>query len=477
MKKKFLTIFFPLLLLHASETQQHSLTLDEALQVLKAQNLEIKVANFDEKVAQTDTKTVSGMNWGKLDLQQDFARSNDAGNVFGFKLTSREATFRDFGFSDFLGGVGQALSMSNGDFNAFSQMMQNPAMADQLLSTAPDDLNYPEDRNFYQTKLKYEIPLFTGFKISSYANIMKAMAKMKNLDKQKVYKEKQYQLKKSFYDMALLKSSIAHLNVIYNNIQVLEDTTKEMIDVGYAKKVDLLEVQAKKANVKRLLTQMEANKQLLYHFISFLLNQKVTDIATPTKQVPMPNFSDEQILTTNLDIQKAKTGLQIRENMIQANESGLYYPMVGAFAEIATADNTFLGDASDHQAYTVGARLTWNIFNGGIDGAKVEKAKLEKLKTASQVELAKKGIMLKIAKIRTEITSLDSEIASLKKELELANTIYENYEGRYKEKLVSMNDVIIKQSQQIEKILQLQMAINKRTERVFALEKLANGEE
>jgi hypothetical protein len=39
-----------------------------------------------------------------------------------------------------------------------------------------------------------------------------------------------------------------------------------------------------------------------------------------------------------------------------------------------------------------------------------------------------------------------------------------------------MSDVIIKQSLQIEKILQLQQAKNKRTEKVFALEKLANGE-
>ena len=94
----------------------------------------------------------------------------------------------------------------------------------------------------------------------------------------------------------------------------------------------------------------------------------------------------------------------------------------------------------------------------------------------SQLELAKQGIALKTAKIRTEIESSDAQIASLKKELALANAIYENYEGRYKEKLVSMSDVIIKQSAQIQKILQLQIAKNKRIEKIFALEKLANGE-
>jgi len=248
-----------------------------------------------------------------------------------------------------------------------------------------------------------------------------------------------------------------------------------MIEVGYAKKVDLLEVQAKKGNVERLLIQMQANKELLYHYISFLLNKKVDHIITPTSEVELPTISNEEILKRNIDIQKANTGLAIRKSMLKSSQAA-YYPTVGAFGEVATADDTFLGDADDHKAYTIGARITWNIFNGGIDSAKVEESKLQKLKMQSQLELAKHGIALKLDKIRTEIKSADAQIASLKKELELANAIYENYEGRYKEKLVSMSDVIIKQSAQIEKILQLQIAKNKRIEKIFALEKLANGE-
>ncbi|MCD6433472.1 MAG: TolC family protein, partial [Sulfurimonas sp.] len=316
---------------------------------------------------------------------------------------------------------------------------------------------------------------FTGFQISSYSDIMESMTRMKTLEKTQVINQKIYEVRKSFYDMALLRDSTKHLKTILDNIETLENMTKNMIEVGYAKKVDLLEVKAKKGNVERLIVQMDSNQKLLYHYISFLLNRKVTTIQTPSSEVPMPLLSDEDILNSNLDIQRAQTGLEVRQSMIDVSKSS-YYPMVGAFAQIATADDTFLGDANDHKAYTVGARLTWNIFNGGIDGAKVEKSRLDHLKTKTQVQLAKKGIALKIAKTRTEIETADAEIVSLKKELDLANAIYENYEGRYREKLSSMSDVIIKQSEQIQKILQLQMAKNKRNERIFALEKLANGE-
>jgi len=452
--KKIISILSFALLLNANDTTTDALSLNQALEILKSQNLEIKAAKLDIESAKAQADTVSGMNWGNLTFTQDFARSNDAGNVFGFKLTSREANFGDFGAEEF---------------------MNNFMAGHPDYETPPQNLNYPGYRNFYQSKLKYEVPLFTGFAISSYTNIMNEMTKLKTLDKKKVLSEKTYELRKSYYDMALLNSSIKNLSKILENIDTLEVTTQTMIDVGYAKRVDLLEVKAKKGNVERLLSQMEANKKLLYHYISFLLNKKVDAIEPPSSEVAMPNFTDDDVLKRNLDIQKANTGLEIRKNMLTSNQAA-YYPTLGAFGEVATADNTFLGDANDHKAYTIGARLTWNLFNGGIDAAKIEKAKIEKLKMKSQVELARQGIALKVAKIRTEIESVDFEIASLEKELELANAIYENYEGRYKEKLVSMSDVIIKQSAQIEKILQLQMAKNKRTEKIFALEKLANGD-
>jgi len=440
----------------------NALSLSEAIVILTQNNLEIKAADFDVGAAKADETTASGNHWGKLDFVQDFANSNDAGNVFGFKLTSREATFGDFGAEEFMGNTG---ACQGGDSSACSDMYSQP----------PEDLNNPDSRNFFQSKVKYEIPLFTGFQISSYSDIMSAMTKMKKLEKQQVINEKTYQLRKSFYDMALLSNSIENLTVILDNIYKLQDMTENMIEVGYAKKVDLLEVKAKKGSVDRLLVQMHSNEALLYHYISFLLNQKVTDIILPDKEVHVPTFSNDEILKNNLDIQRASAGLEVRKNMVDVSKSS-FYPMVGAFGELATADDSFLGDAADHQAYTVGARLTWNIFNGGIDNAKVEKSQIQHLKTQTQIQLARAGIELQVQKIRTEIDSFDEEVTFLEKELDLANEIYANYEGRYKEKLTSMSNVIIKQSEQIEKILQLQMTKNKRNERIFALEKLANGE-
>ena len=441
--KLAVTLFSTALALAGAElSATPPIDLDQAIALVRTQNLEIKAADYDLQSAHADANIADGYHWGRIDFTQDIARSNDAGNVFGFKLASREAAFRDFGFSEFLAPLGGALMLANSDALT-PQDLQNMG---SVLTTQPEDLNYPDARTFFQSKLADQ-----------------------------VIDEKIYQVRKSFYDMALLDSSLTHFGKILENIKTLEKTTATMIEEGYAKKTDLLEVQAKRANVERMINEMHSNQELLYHFISFLLNRDVTAIETPEEDVPMCSRSDEEVLAQNLDLKKAAQGLEITEEMVTVSRSG-FLPQVGAFAEIATADNSFFGDASDHKAYTVGARLSWNLFNGAIDANELEKAQVGHLKMQTQAALAKKGIALKLHQIRTEIKKHDYEIASLDKELELASEIYESYATRYREQLASMSDVLIKQSEQIEKILALLMAKNKRNERVFALQRLANGE-
>ncbi len=460
---KILALFVTSILsMHAANVPSwEHLNLAQAIELLKANNLEIKAAAYDIQAAEATHSQASGSAWGSLDFIQNISRSDDAGNVFGFKLTGREATFGDFGAEEFMNNMG---ACQGGNMAACGAMYDQP----------PENLNNPGDRNFFQTKLQYSLPLYVGGKISGYVAASESMQRMKTLDKTKVLNLKVYETRKAFYDMKLLGEALKNLRTLDENIASLENMASSMIEEGYAKKTDLLEVQAKRSNVKRSIRQMEANEELLYHFLSFLLNQEITTIEIPHYDIVLLNLETQEIVNQNIDVQRAKTGLEIRRSM-KTIESADYLPMIGMQANVQTAAEGFEEYAIDKGSYTVGAQLKWNIFNGGADYAKVEKARLEVLKTETQVQLAKKGIALQVDKIRTEIKSLDYEITALDHELTLANTIYESYEERYREQLSSMSDVIIKQSLQLEKVLALLEVKNRRMERIFALEKLANG--
>jgi outer membrane protein TolC len=471
MRKIVLLIFF--ILFASADDAYKDLSLEDAIGILKEKNIEVSIAQMDIKIKEFESKIAQGYSYGSLDIVQSIMRSNDAGNVFGFKLSSREASFADFGFAEFLAPMGEVLEGINANPGGLPAGFTNGMGS--ILDIEPKDLNYPDARNYFQTKLQYMAPLYTGGKLEQYEKITKALIHLSSLDEKKVLSQKIYELKKSYQDMALLESFITNLNIVKANIEKLENMAQNMVMEGYAKKVDVLEVQSKKANVVRMLNTSQANKELLYHFLSFLLDKTVTSIQTaPIKELEVGKVSKEDI-QNNLDILKVLKAKEITSMAIKVQEAS-FKPEAGFFAQYSSSDNSLFGDFLDHDGYTVGVQIKFNLYNGGIDSAALQKARIEDMKLSRQIALAKNGIWLQVSKIKTEIKSLDFDIDSLEKELELSRAIYENYLGRYQEKLVSINDVIIKQSLQIEQILKLKEVQNKKSDKVFELQKILNGD-
>jgi len=438
-----------------------NLSLQNAMKMLDKDNLELKISRFTEQMKAYEAKAARGHHYGKLDASVMGLRSNDAGNVFGFKLQSREANFGDFGFEDFITPLGAAMAGAPLDGGA-------------LLATQPDDLNYPEARNHYQTKLSYMLPVYTGGKLTEYGRITSAMHRMSQYDTQKLLNEKVFQTKKAFYDISLVSNYITNLSKIIKNIKRLESIVRTMKKEGYAQDIDLLEVQARKAEAESMYNQAKLNKDLAYQFLSFLLNTKVSSIKKVNDMAPIPHIDKTDVESNNIDIQKALLGLQITQMALNVEKAN-FLPTVGAFAEYGSADNEFWNEFRDKDSYTFGFQLNWNIFNGGIDAANLERAKVNYMMVQNQVDLAKSGIALKVKKLQTEILSNNADVKSFNKQLRFAKKVYENYRTRYKEGIVSISDVLIKQSKELEMLLQLLTAKNKRNTKIFELNNILNA--
>ncbi|SFZ97868.1 Type I secretion system, outer membrane component LapE [hydrothermal vent metagenome] len=438
-----------------------NLRLSTAIEILKKDNLELKISRFNEQMAKYEAEATEAMNYGKLDLTVTGMRSNDAGNVFGFKLQSREATFGDFGAEEFMNNFGACAN--SGNMQACQDMYNKP----------PSELNYPKARNHYQTKISYMLPLYTGGKLTEYKNITESLHIMSQYDSKKLLNAKIYQVKKAFYDISLVDNYIYNLSKIMKNINKLVNVIQNMKTEGYAKDIDLLEVQARKAETLSMYNQAKLNRDLAYQFLSFLLNQKVTSIQKVKEMARMPRVDLQNLLSNNIDIQKALLGLEISKMAVEVQE-GSFRPEIGAFGEYGSANNNMLHDFFDKDSYTVGIQAKWNLFSGGADKARLEKAKVNRLMVEEQVRLAKTGIALKVKKLRTEILSADADIRSYQQQLNFFKKVYENYRERYAEGMVSISDVLVKQSKQLEIMLKLLTAKNKRNTKIFELDSILN---
>lgn len=439
----------------AGQSHEH-VSLNELIGMVREQNPEVKIADFEQQIKELDVKIAQGHRYGQLDFSETFSKTNHPGHIFGMKLASREATFNDFGFDEFLSWM-------------------NTGMQGSVLDTQPENLNHPDARDNYETKFTYRLPLYTGDRLVQYKKIAQEMLQIAKSDKGAILRTKISETKKTFYDIALLNSFSHKLNTILENITKLENTVNEMHKEGYAKKIDILEVQSTKADISRLLNQTESNRILALEFLSFLSDSEVHSINAEFDSAPMPDVSEEVVLQNNPDLQKIRSAVQISESF-ESIAGADYYPQIGVFAEEGWNDNRF-GNFNDKDYYMVGAGLTYNLFHGGVHKNNTQKARVQLLQMQQKETLAKNGILLQLSKIQTGIKSLEYDIESLKTQVDFKNEIYQNYLGRYKENLVSINDVLIKQSEYIQSTLKLQEKQNTRNHRIFELEQLAHLEE
>jgi outer membrane protein TolC len=242
---------------------------------------------------------------------------------------------------------------------------------------------------------------------------------------------------------------------------------------GYALETDLLEVDAKLSEVEAMIDEAKLNKDLAHYFLSFLLNKKVDSVIPPKRPPKKPRVTKSIIEARNLDIAKAKMGLSITRDAINI-EKAKFKPQVGAFAEYGLADNRVLPLSLKKDFWTIGVQAKMNLYNGGADRASLEQARVKYLKVKTQVQLAKKGLWLKARKLLAEIKSLEARIRSFKKQYSVAKKVYITYREKYKEGLVSITELLIKQSKEIEILLKLLKIQNDRNAKILALQDLLN---
>lgn len=445
---------------------KNEVSLTQLIELVKSNNKDIKIAEFDQKIKEFEHDAAVGYMFGKLDLSETYSKTNQAGYVFGTKLAQRQAEFADFGFDQFLAQMPGLLS-------------PDPAVQQQtsqaILSTQPDKLNYPDPIDNFETKFTYQLPIFTGNKLEGYRSITKKLSKLYGINKEKVTLQKIAEAKKGFYDTLLLEEYVADLETIQNNVEELEKSVEAFVEEGYANKTDLLEVRAKKAEVEEMLIKSMANKELSLAFLSFLADNEIASLDGNFEELNGDkDVQIDEVLKHNKDIQMATLGSKIAQENVSV-EKGSYYPTLGGFAEGGWNDKDF-GTFDDNSYYLFGVQAKLNIFNGGIDNANYQKAKIGYLKAKEQESLAKSGITLKTKQLLTELKGIKARIKALDAGVALNEEIFLTYKERYTQKLASMNDLLVKESELLESTLKLYEVQNQKNTKLFELNTISGTE-
>ena len=414
MNKIYLSLFL------VSLTYAQTVNFDEVLEMTIKNSKELQEQKLNIESSKLDIKMIDSINYGKLSIEEEISRTNHSGYVFNSKLSSREASFNDFGANDFITYGSNYI---------------------------PDNLNNPESRNNFNTKLTYDILLFTGFKLSNQKDILKLQEKANELKYNLDKKVLGFEVLKAYNSAVLARDFVKALEKAKLAISKIVESANSFHKEGLVTKIDVNEAKVYESNINSQLIEAKNNFLLSLEFLKFLTsNEEINDIQNlENLYFNFPNEKElyqkaldnaDEIKMQNIEITANKKNIEI------ANSA--YYPNIYSHLEYGYNDDKFSLDRDkDYYIALVGLSLT--LFDNTRDIEK-QKSKIQYAKSNLNAEKLKDAIKLELKKA---ILNLETKEAILKEKIEaknLANEVLEQTKLQYQNRLISMTSLLLQEA-------------------------------
>ena len=406
-------------LLLTSLVYAQSVDFDRVLQLTIQNSKDLQNQKLNIDLSKLNTQTVNSINYGKLSVVEELSRTNHSGYVFNSKLSSREATFNDFGAKDF---------MDN---------MPNP------YDISPKNLNYPDARNNYNTKLIYEVPLFTGFKLSNQEDILKLQEKANEIKYNLDRKELNFEVLKAYNSAVVAKEYVSALQKAKEAISKIVTSANAFHKEGLVTKIDVNEAKVYELNINSQFIEASNNFQLALAYLRFLSSDEtindVENLQNINSEISNEKLLYNQALENRDEIKMQEINLNASKKNIDIANSA-YYPTVYSHLEYGFNDDKMtLDDEKDYYMALVGINLT--LFDNTRDLEK-QKSKIEFAKASLNSEKLKDAIKLEVQKTILNLQTKEKVLEEKIQAKNLAFDVLEQSKLLYKNHLIPMTTLL-----------------------------------
>jgi outer membrane protein len=395
--------------------------LQQCVDIALRQNPDIVAGQSQLAQAESALSQAQGQRLPKLTASVTGTRTNDALNAFGLKLSQRNATFDDFGISQYT-GVG---------------------------SVAPSALNYPDPVNNYNPRLELQIPLYNGGMISGYVDQAHAYVKAAQEGNLAARQQVIFHVIQAYQGV---HTAQAYVNVAQQAEAAAEayvKTTQNLLNEGVVVRSDLLFAQVNLANVKVNLEEARRREAAaidqLHLLLGMPLDEKLEigpDFTPSAMSGSIASLQDEAVATN--------PGLSAMRNQLDAAGAGVkvasadYYPHFNAVVRKDWNAPTF------HQmesSYTIAGVLSWNIFDMGVTRGAVGRAKASRAELQTRLKQAEEGLRAQVADAWRGSAEAESRVNARTDAVAHAEEAQRLVAKRYENGVTTMVEVLAAQAQ------------------------------
>jgi len=426
----------------------HTVTLEEAIDIALRNNNKIKTSQTDIMIADTMYNQALSANYPTLDLDITAARLDEAPTFEMRGMTSVDNTQSIALYNSLSAAAGADGNVNtSGAYAGIAASM--PAQA-----TLPIEMEVQMmGRDTVFSQLNMRLPIYTGGKISAIvkqASIAKDIAQQK---KRRTKSEVIYDVKRYYYGVILTKQLKQLSDDTIARMGFIRDLTSELYKGGSlnVKKTDYLRSKLSVSLIESLheeIVQKEAmSKSALLFAMGLSWKDKIdvtqSDIKTPNMDKTLESLVNNAY-NYNPEFTSLKLAIDIHGAKVDEAQSE-YLPNIGF---VASAQNIYsdyeygLVNDTNKNSWTIGVGVQWSLFNGMRTTNKVEQSRLEKLKLEQQELLLQDGLALQVKQAFLKINSSYKQYNILKKAHVTSQENRDLNTRAYQEDMVETKDVI-----------------------------------
>ena len=309
--------------------------------------------------------------------------------------------------------------------------------------------NYVSKKRGYTQNLKLTQPLFTGGVVTAGIKGAKAYENIASYSFLQSKIKNRLDTIKIFSDIINAQRNLEALKYSEGVLLKRYQKQEEQLKLRLITKPDILQteysiedIRAQMINIKNVI---DTNMEKLY--IRTGINK-----SEPLNLVPfnIPNNFSEKI-NLNSDLKQAideSLSAKIAEEQVKVASAtrmaavGDLLPQVSAFASYGTGERTTFERSYKDAEWTGGVQVSWKLFSFGSDLDNYRVAKLQEEQEELRETSAKENIEINVRSAYLNVLSLEKQIASQGKALEVAKVNFELNQEKYDAGLISTVDYL-----------------------------------
>ncbi len=422
MNNTLIVTFFGIFVLAFSASAQDTIAISkkEILEKVNDANLQIKIAKENAASAKADYNQSNSLFLPSISASHTAISTTNPLMAFGSKLNQEILTASDF----------------------------NPAL-----------LNDPNQTQNYATKIEVLQPLIN---VDGFYGRQAAKSKYEafQLQTERTKEYLQLEVNKSFMQLQLAYKAVEVLekanSTAQANLKLVENYAKQ----GMLQKTDLLSVQVRVNEVANQLQYAKSNVQNASDYLAFLLNEDNTNkVFKPIEDIENVieiSAFETKLISNRKDILAMDKSVEAYGKMTQMNKMS-FLPRLNAFGSYELYDTQIFQTGA--KGYTIGAQLSWSVFDGYKTIGKYQKAKADYEKAQTESQQYKAQSQLELNKTNRQLSDAENKVNLSKLALEQSQEAYRIRANRFKEGLEKTTDLLNSETLQFQKELEYLQAV------------------